>query len=756
MPVGLKGNPHHPLNRGGLCPVGQAGLEVLYAPERIHGPQRRTQQGAFEEVSWDSVLGEIASRLRELRSNNSGNRIAFLVDTQGPLLRELIEHLAHGLGSLNVADSHVDSPLPYRLTQGIDDPPAYDLARADVVLSFGLDLYEDGPSPVHAISAMIGTRSLQERATLLHAGTRLSPTAAKASEHLVILPSSHAALALGIAHVLVREGKYDRRFVEEHTFGFDDWRDEEGQLRLGFRRLLLERYYPDRAAQLCGCEPARVIRMARRFAAASRPVAVAGGEALSGSSATWTAMAVHALNALVGAFDRAGGVAWPTPIPFTPLAPLAEARAVAADVFSVTEPRSAALGVDPVEAIADGVLDETHPIDVLFVVNANPLYESPAARRLQQAFERIPMVVAIAPFRNETAARADFILPSHVFLESWQESSAPATVPTSTLGLAHPVIEPLFDTRHPGDVMLELARRVGGPMAEGMPWSDYVEYLKYRVEGLQVSGQGAVLSGSFAASWVRFLEERGWRFLEHTDFKEFWQDCVREAGWWNPVLARADWSRLFQTPSGRFEFFSQELEKHLVEVGGALEGSTTKNARMQRGMSALGLEADVDEVCMPHYEPPADSGEGDVTLLPFRPVTARGRFAAVSPMLLEMFGYHILSGWESWAEIAPTTAHELGVEDGDRIALESDQGGMEAVVHVHPGAAPGVVHAPLGLGHQEMNSVARGIGANPIKVLVAARDPLSGNLSAAPTRVRVRLVRRREHGGPAPLEGGHA
>jgi len=160
---------------------------------------------------------------------------------------------------------------------------------------------------------------------------------------------------------------------------------------------------------------------------------------------------------------------------------------------------------------------------------------------------------------------------------------------------------------------------------------------------------------------------------------------------------------------------------------------------------------------MPHFEPPRDLGEGDLVAIPFRPVTSRGTLAAVSPMVLEMFGYPLLSGWETWAELSAETAHEMDLADGDRVSLEAEDGAaVEAVVRVRPGAAAGLVHLPLGLGHRGLGGVAAGIGANPLDVIAGGRDSLSGALSPAPTRVRVRLIERRRHGGPAPIEGGHA
>lgn len=756
LPVGLKGNPHHPLNRGGLCPVGQAGLEVLYAPNRLLGPQRRDSGGDLLPASWDEALAEIGAHLEQLRSSGQGSRVVLLVDEPGLLFRELAESFAGAVGSPNVAATREGQVRAFGLTQGLEEVPGFDLGRADLVMSFGLDLFEEGPAPLHAISAMIGSRADEERAVLVHAGTRLSVSATKAEMFVPIRPGTHGALALGIAHVLVREGNYDRAFVDEHTFGFEDWTDEQGNERLGFRRLLLERYYPDRVAQICGCEAGTVVRVARRLAEASTPLVMTGGEAITGSNATWTGIAVNSLNALLGVFDRSGGVLLPPSIPLTPLS-AGNARAAngSPSIFAASG-TTESLRADPVEALAESVVDGSYPVELLIVVSSNPVHDSPAGERLRAAMEQIPMVVAMTPFMNETAAQADWVLPSNVFLESWQGSTTPPAVAFATLGLAKPVVEPLLDTRYPGDVLLQLGRAAGESIEAALPWDTYRDYLEARLEGLVISGEGSVVTGSFEESWVHFLEERGWRFLEHGSLENFWAALERESAWWNPVSGRGDWARLFVTPSGRFEFFSQTLEQELKVAGaGVGEPGMSEREALERGIAAVGSRVEAEEALLPHFEPPETSGEGEIVMIPFRPLTARGSLATASPMVMEMFGYPFLDGWQTWAEISAETAHDLHLGDGDIVALESDRGAIEAVLRVHPAAVPGTVHVPVGLGHEEALGVGKGIGSNPMKIVTPVRDRLSGALSTGSTRVNLRLVRRRPHGEPAPMDGGH-
>src|SRR5208337_3825825 len=94
LPVGVKGNPRHPLSRGGLCPVGKAALDILYAPDRLQGPLRRGADGTHHPVDWEKALGEITDRIQRLDGSRRGEQIAFLVGEGGALQRELISQFA--------------------------------------------------------------------------------------------------------------------------------------------------------------------------------------------------------------------------------------------------------------------------------------------------------------------------------------------------------------------------------------------------------------------------------------------------------------------------------------------------------------------------------------------------------------------------------------------------------------------------------------------------------------------------------------
>src|SRR5687767_14529897 len=100
-----------------------------------------------------------------------------------------------------------------------------------------------------------------------------------ADEWLPIRPGSYAALALGIAHVLVRDGLHDRDFVAAHCSGFESWKDEEGVEHVGLAAVLAD-HAPEAASARCGIPAATVERLAHELAASRPSFAVAGPDEL--------------------------------------------------------------------------------------------------------------------------------------------------------------------------------------------------------------------------------------------------------------------------------------------------------------------------------------------------------------------------------------------------------------------------------------------------------------------------------------------
>jgi anaerobic selenocysteine-containing dehydrogenase len=714
--VKLDGNPFHPNNQGRLCPKGQAGLQVLYDPDRIKGPMQQVTGRGWQQISWDEALSEIASALQGLHNSGHPERLVFLHDGKRGPTSDLIARFCQVFGTPN--DVHYPrhsadgTPLAHLLTQGWNDHAAYDWENTDYLLCFGgafLEAWQPLVRQLRAYSRMRRGRPGQ-RAKIVQIESRASVTATKADEWLPIRPGTEGALALGMAHIIVRDELYVHAFVSEHTFGFEDWTDEADQAHMGFRTLVMrDDYAPERVAEVTGVAAHTIERIAREFAAA-RP-AVAAGDGGGYSNSLYSQWAIHALNALVGSIDVPGGVMRQMEPPLTPWPePVLDEVAVQ----GLSQPRADGAGTDVfplAESVPHALARAPYPIEVLFLYHTNPVYDDPPGLDWKAALDGIPLVVSFSPYVDETSEHADLLLPDCTYLEKWLLEPLEPSLGYPAVGLGRPVVDPLYETRNTADVLIALAQAMGEPLAAALPWNDFVEALQEQVRGLYQAGIG-MPSPSTALGQG---EEEG------QTFEGFWAELQSRGVWYEQPYEFGQWERVFATPSGKFEFASQILKEKL---------------------EALGIRFE-DEDLLPRYH--ASIFEGGETEYPlhlrtFKMVTYTERWGANIPWLQEIYGLHVQEKWDNWVELNPETAHELGIHDGDRVRVESSQGSIELRARLWPGTPPEVVSIPLGQGHTAGGQWAENRGANPNELVALLTDPLSGDLAAQSTRVRVRKV----------------
>jgi anaerobic selenocysteine-containing dehydrogenase len=703
--VKLDGNPFHPNNQGKLCPKGQAGLQVLYDPDRIKGPMRRVE-GGWEQVSWEEALDEIANKLQTLRDSSHPERLVFLHDGKRGPTSDLIARFCRAFGTPN--DVHYPrysadgTALTHLLTQGWSDHAAYDWESTNYLLCFGgafLEAWQPLVRQLRAYSRMRRGRPGQ-RAKIVQIESRASVTATKADEWLPVNPGTEGALALGIAHVIVRDEVYDAEFVAEHAFGFEDWTDTGGNGHLGFRTLV-QGYSPGRVAGITGVPEETIERVAHEFVAA-RP-AVAAGDVSGYSNSLYTQWAIHALNALVGSIDVPGGVMRQME---APLAPWSEPALDGIAEQGLAQPRADGAGTDAfplAESVSYALTQAPYPIEVLFLYHTNPMYDDPPGLGWREALEGIPLVVSFSPYLDETSQHADLLLPDCTYLEKWFLEPLEPSLGYPAVGLGQPIVDPLYDTHNTADVLIELARAMGGSLATAMPWNDFVGALQERVRGLYQAGIG-MPSGETTET-----------------FEEFWTELQSRSVWYDQPYEFRQWERTFITPSGGFEFTSQILKEKLTTLGTPFE----------------------DEDLLPRYQAPAfegDENEYPFHLRTFKMITYTERWGGNIPWLQEIYGLHVQEKWSSWVELSPESAHELDIHDGDLVWVESTQGSIKLRARLWPGTPPEVVSIPLGQGHTAGGRWAENWGANPNELIAPLTDPLSGELAAQSTRVRVRKV----------------
>ena len=318
--VKIEGRTDYPVNPGGLCPVGMGGLQLLYNESiRFTGPMKRIGprgSGEFAPVSWNEALGILAKRISGLRKDGRPEALAAVDgNPAGSTMSFLAERFLTAVGSPNYVrtpSGEDTSRLANELMTGADGPEAYDLENADYVLSFGAGLLEGWGAPGRIINAWGYWRGDRKgKVKIVQVESRASNTASKADRWVPVRPGTEAALAMGLAHVIIKEGLYDHRFVREHTFGFNDW-SAAGKHRKGFKSIAMEHYAPARVAELVGPDAIKaedIVALAREFARSKAPIALCGKGKGTLNGSLYEFMAVQSLNALVGNINKPGGIA---------------------------------------------------------------------------------------------------------------------------------------------------------------------------------------------------------------------------------------------------------------------------------------------------------------------------------------------------------------------------------------------------------------------------------------------------------------
>src|SRR3990172_5812338 len=129
--VKIDGNPYHPVNRGKLCPKGQAGLQILYNPDRIKNPLLRDGpkgSNKWKNITWDEAIQTVSMKLKDLRDGGLSHTLGFLTGNSRGLLPNLFQGFMRAYGSNNFfvepkAEEGVNTAV--YLTQGVKSSLAY-------------------------------------------------------------------------------------------------------------------------------------------------------------------------------------------------------------------------------------------------------------------------------------------------------------------------------------------------------------------------------------------------------------------------------------------------------------------------------------------------------------------------------------------------------------------------------------------------------------------------------------------------------
>ncbi|MFQ5873737.1 MAG: molybdopterin dinucleotide binding domain-containing protein, partial [Dehalococcoidia bacterium] len=308
-------------------------------------------------------------------------------------------------------------------------------------------------------------------------------------------------------------------------------------------------------------------------------------------------------------------------------------------------------------------------------------------------------------------------------LERWQDDQVTHLAGFTCLSLARPAALPRHQTRNTADVLLQVAKELGGSIAKSLPWKEFQDLLYVGARGLYEAGRGYVVSTHGEASLRRVLEREGYWVQEFSKYDAFWDALQERGAWWDPTSLPVGRNALLRTPSQRFEFYSTAL-KELVDKALKREG------KLAPFVSALGGRDRGEMLFLPAVPIPQAQEPG---LFPLRLITYRLASRPIGggrnqPWLLEQPAVHLQASWEGWVEVHPDTAAALGINEEDWVWVESAKGKIRLRAKVYAGTLSDVVHVPLFGGE----------GPNPNDLIANELDPFRGFGLLNTTRVRLR------------------
>ncbi len=734
--VKVQGNRYSKQNEGLLCPKGHLSLQQLYDPDRVKVPMKRTnpEKGKgvdpkFVPISWDEALNTIADKMMELRKTEESEKFVVLRGRYSYMRDIIYGALPKVFGSPNgISHSAICAEAEKFgafFTAGNWGYRDYDLDNSKYVLIWGCDPLSSNRM-IPATIKRFG--DLLDQGTVAVVDPRLNTSAAKAQEWLPIKPGEDGALASAMAHVILTEGLWSKEFV-------GDFKDGQNQFKAGqtvdeaafeeshtsglvkWWNLELKDRTPEWAEKVTLIPKDQIIRVATGMAKAAPNVVVWMGPGTAMHvRGGYTAMAVHALNGLLGSIDHEGGPLATAKIPVNGSLPkydkyqdeVAKKHSKAKKIdrrgtkeFPALNKGKSGGGV-VTNNVADSILnDDPYGVKVLIGYMNNFVFSCTGAERWEKALEKVPFIAHITTNAAEFTQYADIVLPSTItkFEKLGYVKTKANRYATATL--IQPVVKPLWDVRMdeteiPWLIAEKLKERGFSNMLDyfqnefkdpetGKMPENGVEFTEYN------------LKNQTAPLWDGKKDVGGDKI---NGWKEF-----RERGMWNSSAYKfkARWDK-FKTKTKKFEFYSETLKEALAKH--AEKHKTTIDDILQ----TCKYEAQGEIAFIPHYESPyrwGDESEYPFTFIDYKSKLNREGRSQNSPWYYEFKKMDIgdKSG-EDVLQINPVDAEKLGVKDGDSVKVTSEVASIVVKVKLWEGVRPGTVAKCYGQGHWAYGRVA--------------------------------------------------
>ena len=628
-PVEALGNPDNPLSAGAINALAAPEVQMLYSPARIQQPMKKNGD-KFEPIDWDSALGLLAGKIK-----GAGRKVAAISGDETGTANEVFSGFLSGLGSKDFfimpSEHHLAAKSWHSLMNG-KGHVGFDLENSDAVLIIGPDLFDSWGPVGRNGRAFAANRPAGEEAKAMYcyAGPVQNRTAAVADLWIPVAPGNEAAFALGVAYYLLEMG------ATADVDGFD-----------AFRSLVLADYTPAKVTEAIGVPAKTLKNVAKALASAKSPVIVCGSPISQGGSPAGF-VAGMALNILLGRINKPGGVRALPELPTVVPGAASRADIMAGDL------------VDYLLQVDGG---KTPVPSVLLCYEANPRYALPQTDAMNKVLDKVSFVVSFSSFMDETAAKADLILPNPMCLERFESLETPYGSGVVSFSLAQPVIDPLTDSRAATDILLAVAPKLGLDLG----FETFEGVLMAKSEA--VAGVGGFLSSQAAPA-----------------------EAVAQGN--APALDGDSGDAL---AAGQAWVTIETVDQSKLSLAPMVLSKAAKPA----GTDTLLLA--------PQYQ--LNIGSGSMATPGYNLLTIRD---------------DELKGKDMFVAMCSETAAKTGVSQNMKVKVVGQRGEIEARVNIDETVMPGVVSAPLGLGHTAWDVFTEGKGANVSKIMTASPEPGTG------------------------------
>lgn len=636
---------------GPLCIKGLAILEEQYHPERLLHPMKRTApkgspDPGWARISWDEAYETIAARLNEIKARHGADKVGFFVgDPKEP--RPAVQRLAYTFGSPNFGtESSLCSratTMASQLTFGLITGGGRPTKETGSCLIWTRNLANSGPFEMVRLQ-----QARKQGVKFIVIDPRVSSTVQQIADlHLQLRPGTDGALALGMIHLMVKEGLFDSEFASRWTSGFPDLVEYASQ-------------FPPEEVERITWVPKERVAEAVKLLAAHRPVTWIGSASATvhSSNGLQNHRAILCVMALTGDFDTPGGLSIPThPLPLNTFGGSAEftrERDLLPGLLDKRIDRSrfpvwARLNNEiQMNVLPEYVREGRLKAMVMFGANAMMW---PQSDLYQQAIEALEFSVAADYFlRPWTHNFVDMVLPAATTLERMN----PIAIFGRKIYLREPVVPPLGEARPDWLIAFELGSRLG--YAEEFWNGDETQALDLILKPVGLTTEDLRKGGPDGVTVPAPGPEV---------FRKY------EKG-----LLRADGKPGFNTPSGKVELKSQTLQQY------GFDSLPTYKEPVESPLSTPELAK--------QYPLVLNSG---ARLLMFTHSKLREL-----PSLRKLMPFAVVN-------IHPADAEAQGIHQNDDVDLESAHGSIRLKANISEQVLPGVIDVSHGWAEANVNRI---------------------------------------------------